>query len=58
MQAEKEWQQKKSDQQAGPEPGKASTSGEKVPTGILRVKSSKAKTIEVVQVGTGEQARE
>ena len=32
------------------------TSGGKVPTGTLKVKSSKERTVEVVQVGTSEQA--
>ena len=56
IQAEKEWQQQKSGQQASPELGR--TSGGKVPTGTLKVKSSKGRTVEVVQVGTSEQAEE
>ena len=52
IQAEKEQQQQKSGQQASPELGE--TSGEKVPTGTLKVKSSKGRTMEVVQVGTSE----
>ena len=34
------------------------TSGEKVPTGTLKVKFSKGRTMEVVQVGTSEHAGE
>ena len=53
-QAEKEWQQQKSGQPASPELGE--TSRGKVPTSTLKVKSSKRRTMEVVQVGTSEQA--
>ena len=55
-QAEKEWQQQKSGQQASSELSK--TSRGKVPTGTLKVKSSKGRTVKVVQVGTGEQTEE
>ena len=47
MKAEQECQQKKS-QQTQPEPGE--TSGEGSSTSILKVKSQKVKTIEIVQV--------
>ena len=50
MQVEKEWQQQKSGQQASSELGE--TSREKVPTGTLKVKFSKGRNMEVVQVGT------
>ena len=55
-QAEKEWQQQKSGQPASPELGE--TSREKAPTSTLKVKSSKGRTVEDVQVGTSEQAKE
>ena len=55
-QAEKEWQQQKSGQPASPELGQ--TSRENVPTSTLKVKSSKRRTVEVVQVGTSKQAKE
>ena len=55
-QAEREQQQQKSGQQASSEVGE--TSGEKVPTGTLKVKSSKGRTVKVVQVGTDKQTEE
>ena len=55
MKAEQECQQRKDSQQTKPESGE--TSGEGPSTSILKVKSKKGRTVEIMQVDVDEQPR-